>query len=241
MADGMNTLWREAVQAAVAVLEFRGRNRSMPLAVRFWAKVYRTPGCWIWLGGQWKGHGAFEKQQAHRVAWGLTKGDIPVGMHVLHQCDLGVCVNPDHLFLGTHADNMRDMGNKHRSIHYTHPERLARGSRHGSARLDEFDVQAIRASTESHRATAKSFGVGQSAIRRARNGQTWKHVKMDTTGPLDRIVRGSASPNAKLTDIAVREIRKSSRTYRVLAKQFGIGVSVISRVKTGVAWRHVKP
>lgn len=77
-------------------------------------------GCWLWLRRTSPaGYGHFGRKhgscQAHRVAWELYKGPIPDGMNVCHVCDVRCCVNPDHLFLGTQQDNMRDCWNKGRS------------------------------------------------------------------------------------------------------------------------------
>lgn len=78
-------------------------------------------GCTLWKNavsssgyGSWFFRG--KVQQAHRVAWIKTNGEIPHGMHVLHRCDNKLCINVSHLFLGTHADNMRDMKNKGRAV-----------------------------------------------------------------------------------------------------------------------------
>lgn len=74
-----------------------------------------TNSCWIWTGTRQKcgGHGAFwfrnKIWKAQRVSWVFFRGEIPPGMMVLHKCNVSYCVNPDHLYLGTHTDNMRDI------------------------------------------------------------------------------------------------------------------------------------
>jgi hypothetical protein len=94
-----------------------------PLAVRFRGKIRIEPsGCWLWIGAtNGKGYGKIQQGRrggipllAHRVSWELHRGPIPDGLMVLHQCDSPPCVNPDHLFLGTGLDNMRDMVAKSR-------------------------------------------------------------------------------------------------------------------------------
>lgn len=83
---------------------------------RFLDKVAFTfSDCWYWIGNINKfGYGQVGQKRAHRWSWELHNGEIPIGMHVLHKCDVRSCVNPDHLFLGTHTDNMRDMAKKGR-------------------------------------------------------------------------------------------------------------------------------
>ena len=81
---------------------------------RFWSKVRKGDGCWEWTCSKnAHGYGRFRFEaratKAHRVAWVLTHGPIPEGQHVLHSCDNRGCVRPDHLHLGTHADNMREL------------------------------------------------------------------------------------------------------------------------------------
>lgn len=94
------------------------------LEQRFWAKVDKTDDCWLWSGSKsgLYGHGEIGrgrrtegKVKTHRLSWELHNGSIPKGMHVLHKCDNGLCVNPDHLFLGTQKDNMVDMAKKGRN------------------------------------------------------------------------------------------------------------------------------
>jgi hypothetical protein len=94
----------------------------MTTVQRFWSKVDKTSTCWLWTGALFRsgGYGAFRIRtttiRAHRLAWELMREKIPRGMCVLHRCDVPACVNPDHLFLGTRADNMKDMYNKGRNV-----------------------------------------------------------------------------------------------------------------------------
>lgn len=104
---------------------YRIVQRSTPVADRFWAKVDKSGACWLWTGNVFGslGYGGFAMKRpdgqygpayAHRVAWELTHGPIPDNQHVLHACDVPRCVNPAHLFLGTHRDNMQDASAKQR-------------------------------------------------------------------------------------------------------------------------------
>lgn len=99
-------------------------KRNMTISERFWNKVQKTETCWLWIGANDGvfGHGcmgipgARKNIGAHRLSWRLHFGEIPDGMWVLHKCDVPACVNPDHLFLGTHNDNMRDKMLKKRAL-----------------------------------------------------------------------------------------------------------------------------
>jgi len=87
---------------------------------RLWSRIDQGPDCWVWPGGHDKdGYGHIKvdriQQSTHRLAWTLTHGPVPAGMLVLHHCDNPPCCRPDHLFLGTHADNMRDRATKGRN------------------------------------------------------------------------------------------------------------------------------
>jgi hypothetical protein len=91
-----------------------------PLAERFWSHVIKTATCWLWQSTlSSSGYGLFslydgKQALAHRFAYELTYGLILPGIHCLHHCDTPLCVRPDHLFLGSHSDNMRDAQRKGR-------------------------------------------------------------------------------------------------------------------------------
>lgn len=135
-----------------------------------WLPHPRT-GCWQWTSstnkdgyGQFRLHGRTRK--AHRVAWELMNGPIPVhdsahGMCVLHRRDNRGCVNPAHLFLGTHDDNMCDMANK------------GRAKKH---KLTAEAIIAIREDSRSQRAIAAKHGVCQPLISRIKSDKVWRHV-----------------------------------------------------------------
>lgn len=87
---------------------------------RFDSKIKKSNGCWLWTGGvSGNGYGYFflnkKYTQVHRVAYSLSKGNIPKGLFVCHSCDVKLCVNPKHLWLGTHKENMEDCASKGRT------------------------------------------------------------------------------------------------------------------------------
>ncbi len=104
----------------------QGKWPRTPFEVRFWHKVNKTETCWLWTGHtNYSGYGLFRRSRgsqevrAHRVSWDLHYGQVPEGLLVLHKCDVRNCVNPDHLFLGTQPDNVRDCEVKGRAWHQT--------------------------------------------------------------------------------------------------------------------------
>jgi hypothetical protein len=99
----------------------------VPLSEYFWSRVDQSGGllaCWEWVGAiSTEGYGACNNrencQRAHRVSWELHHGPIPAGMSVLHSCDNRLCVNPHHLHLGTHRDNMDEVVKRGRRAQYS--------------------------------------------------------------------------------------------------------------------------
>jgi len=144
---------------------------------KFLAKVApRADGCWLWTGLiRPDGYGAarFEgrEQGAHRVAWKLFRGKVAPGLAVCHRCDVRACVNPAHLFLGTPAENARDMRAKRRD---------RRGEKHGSAKLKHAQVRRIKTMLAEDRMymseIAREFGVSETTIRAIKTGRTWREV-----------------------------------------------------------------
>lgn len=147
----------------------------------YMSKVEKTDKCWNWIGqktidgyGRRRVNG--KKLLAHRIMWMSSHGEIEHGMCVLHKCDNPSCVNPDHLFIGTHQVNMDDKRNKER-------QSKASGEKNGSVKLTKKDVDEIRKlytkgsnlkSEYSLPGLAKKYGVSFAQIYRIVNFISWK-------------------------------------------------------------------
>lgn len=150
--------------------------KKIPLVQRFWIKVAQPDGrgCRLWQARVFhNGYGAIwmDRKQvyAHRIAWELTHGAIPPGMVICHSCDVPLCVEPSHLFLGTHSTNAADKVAKGRH---------AKGMMLPQAKLTDADVRSIRSSGAimSHAELADRFGVGKGAISRILGRKRWAHL-----------------------------------------------------------------
>lgn len=145
----------------------------------FWDKVEISEGCWLWIGaknsdgyGQISFEGKTEK--AHRISWVLHFGTIPDGLQVLHNCDNPPCVRPDHLFLGTQGDNVRDCSEKGRI-----KTGDRRGEKNARSKFTASQVEFIRtvaAEGFTRSCIAKYFGVCRQSIDDIVNRENWAHV-----------------------------------------------------------------
>lgn len=158
----------------------RGPYTRRPLEERFWEKVEKTDTCWVWTGGTSHGYGDIFIQpgkhiRTHRLSWTLHFGDIPEGLCVLHHCDNPPCVRPDHLFLGTRADNNHDT---HRKGRYGIPVRR-KGEQHPHSKLTTDDILTIRALRDqgmTYESIAIIYKVTKSHICHIIKKRLWKHV-----------------------------------------------------------------
>ena len=176
--------------------------------------VAEPGGCWRFSGkpgsdGYGKLKIAGKTVRAHRAYYMDYVGPIPDELWVLHRCDNPMCVNPEHLYVGTQLDNERDKdirGRRPASPSLTHPEKLPRGENH-------------------HR-----FGKGMppnaaDALREANKGRALSPDHKAKLSPLD--------PEK------VKAIRGDARTQRAIAKDYGVAQMTVSRIKRGIRWTHV--
>lgn len=146
------------------------------IILRFEAKFIPEPntGCWIWLASRHpQGYGTFgidgKVYYAHRVSWLIYRGDLPLGMKVCHSCDNEWCVNPEHLWLGSQAENVADSVLKGRA-------RRPQGEEHASAKLTEQDILSIRRDIRPRSEIAAEYGCTKENIGMIKSGKTWRHV-----------------------------------------------------------------
>lgn len=166
------------------VIEIAAIRPAEKFIDRFLDKVSITGdgSCWFWMASTTFGYGKFKTtrlMQAHRASYEFFRGRIPNGLLVLHRCDNPGCVNPAHLFLGTHADNVADKMAKGRQAKgevLAKHRRLLRGERNNNAKLTNEQVLSIRSSRASLRDLAAQYDVAESAISRIRNGKRWGHL-----------------------------------------------------------------
>ena len=158
---------------------------------RFLEKINKTNNCWNWIGTKLKsGYGVFwlngKSVKAHRLSMTIKFGKIPKGMCVCNHCDNPSCVNPKHLFIGTHKDNMRDgvlkgrfRSGKNHPVHYC-SQNVHKGEDNPKSKLKTSDIVYIRFLYDFHKYNQKElskiFGVNNRSISNIVNRKSWKHV-----------------------------------------------------------------
>jgi hypothetical protein len=151
---------------------------------RFWDSSIPEPnsGCFLWTKaltgtgyGQFRAgslrDGTRRNVTASRYACELVHGAIPDGMQALHKCDNKICVNPDHLYIGTRSDNAKDAFARHRKI----PHRLV-GADNPRAKLSEDQIRTIRDSEERSADLARRYGLSKTQVGHIRSRKSWAHV-----------------------------------------------------------------
>ena len=210
---------------------------------RFWSKVTigDADACWKWTGGKTQGYGIFvsmgKSKRAHRIAWELHHGtEMPDDLLACHTCDHRDCVNPHHIYPGTHQNNADDTTARGRRSH-------AKGEDAGNSKLTRNDVLSIVArynAGESGRAIALDYDITFSTIHRIMSGDTWPHL----TG-----IRKSATPDYRkrsrrtnLTDDDVTMIRnryKNGVDQGLLAQEYGLTDKSVRSLVSGRTFADV--
>ena len=182
--------------------------------------------CWLWIGstdtcgyGVWHAHG---EHSAHRASYVMNVGPIG-GLHVLHKCDQPNCVNPEHLSLGTHQDNMADLRAKGRAYG-------AKGAANFGAKLNETQVLAIMSDPRSCAEISKQYGVTATMVDKIRNGKSWTHL-FDESVKVDRLAAGPT----KLSPSDRTAIAADPRKQVDIAAAYGVSQGFVSAIKRKAA------
>lgn len=210
-------------------------NTNLPTS--FWDNVFRSPNCWEWQGRKNKrvnGYGWFYYQGKQQLAHRLVCKDIPPGACVLHRCDNPACVNPDHLFFGSKADNAQDAVSKNRDAAFK------------TAKLTHEAVRELRdlpRTVEVAREYAARYGVSLSSINQVQNHHTWKRVDTGPKKPFKPVPRvGEMAGNVKITEEDVHAIRREYKGYgdgTRLARRHGLTPGAIQAIVTNKRWSHL--
>jgi hypothetical protein len=231
----------------------RKRNRvytRQSIESRFWKYVQKTDSCWLWIGAtRHFGYGVINSGgnngkalTAHRVSWELHRGPIPPGMLVCHHCDNPRCVHPEHLFLGTYADNNHDMLSKGRN----NRQPRVSGEKHFATKLTTEQVIQLRREyieePQPLAVFAAKYCTSLQTVWRIVHGKTWKHTQ-SPLAPDVRLTQGERNNQSKLTAkqvIAIRTEYASGNTkLQDIASRYGVSPQTIHAIVKRHTWRHI--
>lgn len=183
-------------------------------------------GCIEWGGTRSsQGYGiAKRKEKAHRKAWREAFGPIPYGMQVCHRCDNPPCVNPDHLFLGTHADNMRDKREKGRCYRPS-------GELNHAAILTKAQAIAIISDKRRYPVIAKEYGVTSSNIASIKYGKSWPDLDRGNVALSEHV--------KKVTPEQVVSIRNDPRTSKKVAEDYGLTERAVIKIRKRLSYKYI--
>lgn len=227
----------------------------------FWSFVNKSEhsqGCWLWTGSKLlkSGYGRIKFQghafKAHRLSWILHFGSIPDGLLVCHHCDNRLCVRPDHLFLGTPADNTDDMVAKGRQAkgdsHFsrTQVEKVLKGEKHGMAKISQDQAVSIRQLAwlgKTDKEIAAMFPLSESAVHRIVKGHGWTEIN-SIVQPLtkNRTPSWENNEKAKLSTaqvIKIRTLAAQGISAVDIASLFPVSKRHIQKIIRRDIWKYV--
>lgn len=225
--DGIEPLegerWRRCTRHPAYLVSSHGRVVSLFAAPRLLKAWIPTPGYPCVNAGK--------TATVHVLVLEAFRGSRPPGCEARHLD--GDRANPHlgNLMWGTSTENSDDQ-RRH--------ETLQLGEAHHQCKLRESQVRAILASDEAHCFLARRYGVSERTIREIRLGSTWSHLGVNAAPHEKAVVKGEASPNAKLTEAKVRDILRDDESADTLAARFGVDRSLIYLVRKRKIWRHVE-
>lgn len=205
---------------------------------RFTKRLRREGECVVWTGWRERnGYGRIrvfgEKWSTHRLSYSLSKGEIPDGLYVMHQCDNPPCVNPRHLTVGTALDNRRDAISKGRHAY---------GERAPNVKLTAMQVSEIRKryqAGETQELLSCDYDITQGVVSKIIRNVLW----VDPAKPAMFGRRlGEQSRCAKITEADVSEIRQrvaNGEKHKALAEEYGVYITAIGKIANRKTWKHV--
>jgi hypothetical protein len=214
--------------------------RRLSYETRFWSWVRKDANCWNWQASRDQdGYGVFNAKhdgivykRAHRYSYALHYGRIPEGMMILHSCDNPSCVRPDHLSLGTGAENMADKIAKGRA-------RVPAGEQHSFAKLTREQAEAILHDPRPYAQLAAEYGVHAGTISSLKNRDSWPELGPDKGAKAKRVSPRRGTSKKGVTPEIVREIRTSTERGIDLAARFGLKPQDITDIRKRRSWAHV--